>query len=104
METDREQYDSEECRAAALALVVASDRLHRAIAAASPPEGQQMLTTFLLSGCIPATTILRQDDSFTVRCGLLDNARTGALDLYERQFVFNPDGVRDALMRILQGE
>ena len=82
------QFDSDECRAAALALIVAHDRLHRAIAAASPEKGQDLLAVLRLAGAKPVTTILQDDaGSFSVRSGLIVRDEGRALDMYERQFV-----------------
>ncbi|MBK8106846.1 MAG: hypothetical protein IPK42_15190 [Betaproteobacteria bacterium] len=82
------QYDSDECRAASAALVVAADRLHRAVAAASPTEGQEFITTLRLAGVQPVVTILQTDaGAFTVRAGMIDRDNARNLDTYERQFV-----------------
>ena len=85
--TDTEQYDSEECRDAAKALVLAADRLHRAIAAASPEKGQELLAVLRLAGMQPVVTVVQTDASFTVRAGLIDRDTAKNLDMYERQFV-----------------
>jgi hypothetical protein len=83
-----DQYDSPECRAAAQALVVAADRLHRAIAEASPQDGQEFLTALRLAGVQPVATVLQTDATdFVVRAGLIDRDTGKNLDTYERQFV-----------------
>lgn len=85
-----EQYDSEECRAAAIALVIAADRMHRAIAEASPERGQEVLTVLRLAGVQPVVTVLQTDGgSYTVRAGMIDRDTARNLDTYERQFVRN---------------
>ena len=86
--TKPDQYDSDECRAAAAALVVAADRLHRAIAEASPTEGQDFLTTLRLAGVQPVVTVLQTDaGAFTVRAGMIDRDTARSLDVYQREFV-----------------
>jgi len=99
---DTEQYDSPECRAASTALVVAADRLHRAIAAASPEKGQDFLAVLRLAGAQPVVTVLQDAGNYTVRAGLIDRDTARALDCYERTFVRKDNPAADVLAQFVQ--
>lgn len=74
--------DDPACKAAAKALVVAADRLHRAIAAASPERGQELLATLRLAGATPVVTILQTDGAYTVHAGLGDKDTARNLETF----------------------
>lgn len=85
-ETPEPPLDSDECQAAARALIVAADRLHRAVAAASPEKGQDLLTTLRLAGAQPVVTILQVDvGTFEVHAGLCDRDTARNLSIYEKR-------------------
>jgi hypothetical protein len=76
--TDDPTAADDEVRAAARALVVAADRLHRAIAAASPPAGRDMLAALELGGCLPIVTVRRRSPThFSINAGILDGVGDG---------------------------
>ena len=83
----KEPIDDPACKTAAKALIVAADRLHRAIAAASPEAGRDLLATLALAGAVPVVTVRQIDAArYAVNAGLLDgetgrNLETFSLEL-----------------------
>ena len=87
-ETDDSLLDDPECKAAARSLIVAAERLHRAIAAASPERGQALLAVLRLAGCAPVATVHQTDvGTYEVHVGLIDRDTGKNLALYEHTLV-----------------
>jgi hypothetical protein len=101
----KDPIDDPKAKAAAKALVTATERLWEAITEGSPETGQTLLQTLDLAGCTFSSTVRRLDRTrFMVDVGVVDAETARGLNVYSLELVRTDASPLPILRQIAAGK